>query len=148
MPAPATMIPPQQLADAARAPIIAYNDKNWDAVRSSVTADFVYDEVASHRKVEGVEQAITLWQGWAAAFPDSKAVFHNTLVSGDSVVLEVTWQGTHKGPLQTPSGPVAPTGRRIEIPACIVIELTGTKARLQRHYFDMATLMQQLGIPA
>jgi steroid delta-isomerase-like uncharacterized protein len=146
MPAQSTMISQQQLVDAAKAPMIAFNEKNWDAVRASITSDSVYDEVATNRKVQGVEQIIPLWQGWATAFPDAKCTFHRALPSDSTVVLELTWQGTHKGPLQTPKGAIGPTGKSIDIRACVVTEIAGDKAKLQRHYFDMATLLQQLGV--
>ncbi len=146
MPAQATAVSPQALIDAAKAPILAYNDKNWDKMRSSITPDFAYDEVASGRKAQGADAVLPLWQGWAQAFPDSKATFNNALVSGNSVVLEVTWKGTHKGPLQTPKGPIAATGKTIEIRACAIMEMAAEKAKLQRHYFDMATLFEQLGV--
>jgi steroid delta-isomerase-like uncharacterized protein len=145
MPVQTTLVPPQQLIAAAKAPTIAYNDKNWAAVRAAVTPDFTYDEVATQRKVQGADQAIALYQGWAAAFPDSRGTFHGAVVSGNTVVLEVTWEGTHQGALQTPDGSVPPTGRRIEIRACMVLELTGERVSLQRHYFDMATLLRQIG---
>jgi len=148
MPAPSTMIPQQQLINAAKAPLLAFNDKKWDAVRASITADFVYDEVATGRRVQGIDQTISLWQGWAAAFPDSKATIHSTVASGTTVVFEVTWQGTHKGAMQTPKGPIAPTGKRIDVRACIVMEMAGEKAKLQRHYWDLGTLMQQIGAAA
>ena len=67
------------------------------------------------------------------------------LASGETVVLEVTWRGTHTGPLQTPRGPLAPTGRRIELRACMALEVAGDRVRVQRQYFDMATMMEQLG---
>lgn len=146
MPAQSTLTPPQQLIDAAKAPVLAFNEKNWDAVKASITPDFVYDEVATDRQARGVEQVLPLWQGWAAAFPDAKATFQRELVSGNTVVLEQTWRGTHKGALQTPNGSIPATGNRIEIRACMVVEVTGEKASLQRHYFDMATLLQQLGV--
>jgi len=146
MPAQSTMIPQQQLIDAAKAPMLAFNEKNWDAVRASITPDFVYDEVATNRKVQGVDQVIPLWQGWATAFPDAKATFQREFLSGETVVLEVTWRGTHKGPLQTPNGPIAATGNRIDIRACTVIEVVGDKAKGQRHYFDMGTLLQQISV--
>ena len=43
----------QSLIDAAKASILAYNDKNWDAVSKVLTSDVEYDEVATHRKVNG-----------------------------------------------------------------------------------------------
>jgi steroid delta-isomerase-like uncharacterized protein len=146
MPAQSTMIPQQQVIDAAKAPMLAFNEKNWDAVRASITPDFVYDEVATNRKVQGVDQVIPLWQGWATAFPDAKATFQRELLSGDSVVFEVTWRGTHKGPLQTPNGPIPATGNRIDVRASMTVEVAGDKAKAQRHYFDMGTILQQLGV--
>ena len=105
----------ESLIDAAKAPVIAYGKKDWDALRAAITPSFLYEEVATHRKMQGVDQFIAGWQGWATALPDSKATIHNAFVSGDTVVLEVTWRGTHKGPLQTPTGPIAATGKPIEI---------------------------------
>ena len=145
MPAQSTMIPQQQLIDAAKAPILAFNKKDWDAVRASISPDFVYDEVATSRKVQGVDQVIPLWQGWATAFPDAKATFQRELVCGNTVVLEQTWQGTHKGPLQTPGGSIPATGNRIDVRACMTVEVVGDKAKMQRHYFDMGTILQQIG---
>jgi steroid delta-isomerase-like uncharacterized protein len=145
--AQATALSPQALANAAKALIEAYNEKNWEKAKASITPDFVYDEIATGRKLTGADAALEAWKGWAQAFPDSKGSFQGTHVAeGGTVVLEVTWTGTHQGPLQTPRGPVAPTGRRIEIRACAVVEIAGEKARTQRHYFDMATLLQQIGV--
>ena len=145
MSAPSTLVPPQQLIAAAKAPTLAYNEKNWTAVRAALTPDAVYDEVATHRRVQGLDEVIALWQGWAAAFPDSRATFHGAIASGTTVVVEVTWQGTHQGALQTSEGVVAPTGKRIELRSCQVIEMAGEKVKLYRQYFDMATMLHQLG---
>jgi steroid delta-isomerase-like uncharacterized protein len=145
-PASSTMVSQQQLVDAAKTPILAFNEKDWDAVRASITSDFIYDEVATGRRVQGVDEVIPLWQGWATAFPDARATFHSALASDSTVVLEVSWRGTHQGPLQMPQGSIPPTENRIDIRACFVVEVAGDKARLQRHYFDMATMMQQLGV--
>jgi steroid delta-isomerase-like uncharacterized protein len=146
MPAQSTMLSPQQLIDAAKAPTLAYNQKDWNAVRTGITPDFIYDEVGTGRKVQGADQTITLFQGWAEAIPDSKATFDNAVASGNTVLLELTWRGTHSGPLQTPKGTFAATGKKIEVRACAVVELVNGKAKEQRHYFDMTTLLQQLGI--
>ncbi len=145
MPAQTTATSPQQLIAAAKAPLQAYNDKKWDGVKAGITSDFVYDEPATNRKVKGADQAIAIWQGWAAAIPDSKATIHSTCTSGNTVVFEVTWTGTHKGPLQTPKGAIPATGKRIEVRACIVNEIAGEKVKEERHYFDLATLLQQIG---
>jgi steroid delta-isomerase-like uncharacterized protein len=136
----------QSVIAIAKAPFQAYNSKNWDKVKASITADVHFDEVATSRKTKGAEETIALWKGWAEAFPDSKATFHGAHVSGNTVALEVTWKGTHKGPLQMPKGVVPATGKTIEIRACAIVEVAGEKVKEQRHYFDMATLLQQLGL--
>ncbi len=146
MASPSTKVAPEQLIQAAKAPLIAYSNKDWKAVRASITSDFVYDEVATHRKAKGADEVMTLWKGWAEALPDSKATFHEVYVSGTTVVLELTWKGTHTGPLETPDGPIAPTGKKIEIRACNVMKVAGEKVSMQRQYFDMATMLAQLGV--
>lgn len=148
MSAHATTLSPQQLTEAAKAPLLAYGRKDWEAVKASIVPEFTYDEVATHRDVTGLDKVLPIWRGWAAAFPDSAPTFHGAHVAGNTVVLEITWKGTHTGPLDTPKGAVAATGKRIELRACNVMEIepeTG-KAKLQRQYFDLGTMLQQLGL--
>jgi steroid delta-isomerase-like uncharacterized protein len=139
-------MPQQSNADIAKASVIAYNDKNWNAARASIAPGVVYDEVATQRKAQGADDVISLWQGWAKALPDSRATFDHVVESGNTVLLELTWRGTHSGPLQTPAGQIPATGKPIEVRACQVIEVADGKARVIRQYFDMVTLFQQLGI--
>jgi len=145
--AQATTLSPTALITAAKALIEAYNEKDWDRAKASITQDFNYDEVATGRKATGKDATLDLWKGWAEAFPDSKGAYRAVHVAENgTVVLEVTWKGTHRGPLRTPNGPIAATGKSIEVPACMVVEIADEKARTQRHYFDMTTLLRQLGV--
>jgi steroid delta-isomerase-like uncharacterized protein len=135
-----------QLINIAKAQIIAYNEKDWDKVRASTTTDLVYDEAATHRKVEGIDQVLEVWQGWAAALPDSQGTIHNAFVSDDKVIIELTWRGSQTGPMQTPDGEIPATGKSIEMRACQIIEIEDGKVKSIRQYFDMMTMMQQLGL--
>ncbi len=136
----------QALVDAAKASIIAYGAKDWDAVRRVVTPGIVYDEVSTNRNVRGIDDVLAIWQGWAAALPDSKASFESVHVSGNTVILELTWRGTHTGPLRTAAGEIPATGRPIELRACQIVDVVDGKTHRVRQYFDMATLMVQLGV--
>ncbi len=145
--AQATAVSPQALIAAARALIEAYNDKDWERAKASITQDFAYEEVPTGRKATGADATLELWKTWAGAFPDSRGEVRDAHVAENgTVVLEATWSGTHRGPLQTPTGSIAATGKRIDVPACMVIQVGDGKARSQRHYFDMATLFRQLGV--
>lgn len=134
------------LIEAAKAPVIAYGEKNWDKAKASVTPNYHYDEVATHRSVDGADKVIEVWKGWAKAFPDSKATFHDAFASGDNVVVELTWKGTHTGPLATPAGEIAPTGKSLNMRAVQVCKIKDGKVASTHQYFDMATMMSQLGL--
>ncbi len=74
-------------------------------------------------------------QGWATAFPDSKATHGKASVSGNTVVLELTWRGTQTGPLQSPNGEIPATGKSIEMRACQVVEIEDGKVASARPSF-------------
>ncbi len=102
--------------------------------------------MATHRRLQGVDDILTVWKGWASAIPDSKATFHTERVADGTVVIELTWRGTHTGPLKMADGEIPATGKKIEIRACQVTEVANGKAKVMRQYYDMATLLQQLGV--
>ena len=131
--------------ETAKSATIAYNDKNWDKVKAVFAENGVYDEKATGRRIQGVGQIIEAWQGWGKAIPDSKATFVSEHASGDTAVFEVVWKGVHSGPLQTPTGTIPASNKRIEVPACQVLKVEGGKVRSFTHYFDMATLLTQIG---
>ena len=133
------------VTEIAKAATIAYNDKKWDQVETVLAADAVYEEKATHRRIQGVGAIIDAWRGWATAFPDSKATFVREFASGDTAVIEVVWKGVHTGTLQAPSGAIPASNRPIEVPACQVIEIKGEKVKSFTHYFDMLTLLTQIG---
>jgi steroid delta-isomerase-like uncharacterized protein len=138
----------QTLVDLAKAQVIAYNDKNWGAATEALAPNVVYDEVGTNRKISGAGKVIETWKGWATALPDSRATFESVHVAGNTIVLELTWRGTHRGPLQTPTGQIPATNKSIDIRACQVVEVKDGKVQVVRHYFDMATMFVQLGVTA
>jgi steroid delta-isomerase-like uncharacterized protein len=131
--------------EIAKAAVTAYNEKDWNKTRDLLAADAVYDEKATNRRLEGAGQVIEAFQGWANAFPDSKATFIREFASGDTAVLELVWKGVHTGPLQTPTGVIPASNKPIEMPACEVFRVEGEKIKSSSHYFDMLTLLKQIG---
>ncbi len=132
--------------DTAKAALQAYNDKDWNKVRALVTDNVVYDEKATNRRIQGPGQVIESWQGWATAFPDSKGTVVNTYEHGNTAIQEVVWKGTHTGPLHTPNGVVPATNKGINVSACQVIKVENGKVTSYVHYFDMLTLLTQIGV--
>ena len=54
---------------------------------------------------------------------DSRATCEAVHVAGGTAILELTWRGTHSGPLQTPAGQIPATGKPIELQARQIVEL-------------------------
>ena len=131
--------------EIAKASITAYNDKDWSKAKDMLAADAVYDEKGTHRRIQGAGEIIDAWQGWAKAIPDSKATFVGEFASGDTAVFELVWKGVHTGPLQTPTGTIPASNKPIEVPACQVVRVEGGKVKSVSHYFDMLTLLTQIG---
>ena len=105
----------------------------------------VYTELATGRTVSGDDMRGAL-AGWKTAFPDVAGTITNTVEVGDTIVQEITWTGTHTGPLMTPDGEIPATGRSQTTPAVIVSEYEGDQLKASRHYFDLMGLMAQLGL--
>ena len=139
-------MPQKSVADTAKEQVIAYNEKDWDRARAALAPEVVYDEVGTHRKLKGVDDVLTAWKGWATAIPDSRATFHSETVSGNTAVLEITWKGTHSGPLNTGEREIPATGKKIELRAIQVVDVANDKVKSVRQYFDMGTLLQQIGV--
>jgi steroid delta-isomerase-like uncharacterized protein len=131
--------------EIAKASITAYNDKDWSKAKDMLAADAVYDEKGTNRRIQGAGAIVEAWQGWGKAIPDSKATFVREFASGDTAVFEIVWKGAHTGPLQTPTGTIPASNKPIEVPACQVVQVEGGKVKSVSHYFDMLTLLTQIG---
>jgi ketosteroid isomerase-like protein len=57
------------------------------------------------------------------AFPDIHRELFSIYLAGKVVIVELAIRGTHTGELALPSGTLAPTGRRIDVPCCDVFHV-------------------------
>jgi len=64
---------------------------------------------------------------YAKAFPDMHRELYEVIVHGDVVIVELSLNGTHKGPLELPKGIVPPSGKRMKAPCCDVFRLKNGK---------------------
>ena len=88
----------------ARAFLQTFNAADWDSVKGSLAPNSVYDELGTERRIEGSDAIVSLYQAWKTAMPDVQGNIKNVLTSDASVALEVVWEGTQTGPLETPGG--------------------------------------------
>jgi steroid delta-isomerase-like uncharacterized protein len=122
----------------------AFNDGDWKVFLASVADDVVYVEAGTGRTIEGAEAYLALCQGWRMAIPDVRGTVHRTLEGDGVVAQEVTWVGTHDGPLPTPNGDIPPTGRPISVDATLWVEVRGDAVAQVHHHLDVMALMAQI----
>jgi steroid delta-isomerase-like uncharacterized protein len=87
-------------------------------------------------------------QNFLTAFPGSKFEVLLTVVQGDYVVTN--WKisgGTHSAPLHTPSGgTIPPTGKSATVMGSTTSQLKNGKITRSWTFWDMASLLGQLGL--
>lgn len=120
---------------------------NADDLERSVApqADGVYNELGTQRRLTGKGEILPALRGWRTAMPDVKGTINNALASGNTVVLEITWEGTQTGPMETPGGTIPASGKRQVTPSTWVFDFEGERIKESRHYFDMVTFLSQIG---
>ena len=112
----------------------------------NVSDQVQWHDIPRSQKLQGKEDYKTWIQNWSTAFPDAKLEILNAFTSGDSVVVEFTAKGTHKGALSSPGMQIPPTNRPLEMSFCDVIQLRDGKIVSARTYYDLATIARQLGV--
>lgn len=85
---------------------------------------------------------------YAEAFPDMHRALDEVMVMGDTVVVQLSLNGTHKGPLVLPVGTVPATRQTIHVPCCDVFRLKEGKVVSFDCYTAGTILFGQLGILA
>ncbi len=94
------------------------------------------------RGVEGVKFPLA----WIKACPDAKLTVRNELISGPWVVDEVTFEGTHQGPLEGPMGTISPTGKKLVSHSILVTRFENGLAVEGRICYDQVDVLTQLGV--
>lgn len=124
----------------------AENRRDFDATLETF-AHPRYELFGQGQVFDGPEAVMAYFQNSRAAFPDQGNEPIALRPLGDDAVLAEFWLiGTHKGPLPTPQGPLAPTGKRIRVRMAAVFEFEpgGAGIVCERVYFDSAAILRQL----
>jgi len=128
-------------ASIARDYLESWNRRDFDRWRELFDPKYSYTGGDGVRQ-EGPEAGLAVGQMFATAFPDGKLEIKHIHVAGNTAVVEFVGSGTHQGDLMG----IAPTGRRMSIPVCTIVEVRDGKITAEREYMDMAHMMQQLGV--
>lgn len=124
--------------------IEAFNKGDLEAFGSTLAQNGRYEEHATRRVLSSRAEEVDLTRVWRNAFPDARGTIRNIFASGDQAVAEVTWEGTHKGNLEAPTGTIPPSGKRVSVPATLIVKVRDGEITESHHYFDMNTVVDQI----
>ena len=132
-------------AAAATRNIEAFNAGDFDALRELCTPSVVYTETGTGRVLEGMDACEPVWRDWRVAMPDLAGTVVRSLDDGDLGVIEIAWRGTQTGPLQTPSGPIPPSGNTVEIRSTQWVTTKDGRTDRIDHHLDVMGILAQIG---
>ena len=117
---------------------------DMDRLLSLFTEDVIYEDVTMGVVNRGVAQLRAFAEGFFSGFPDATFELRSGFADGSIGGGEWIMRGTHKGDL--PGMPA--TGKRMEVRGSSIFEFEGTKIRRCSDYWNMVTLLTQLGFMA
>jgi steroid delta-isomerase-like uncharacterized protein len=123
--------------------IVQESTQDLEGLLAGMTSDCVCAVNLSPRPFVGpkavAKRYIQQWTG----FPDFKVRVRRIVAEGkDYVVTENEWRGTHQGRFFG----IPATGKRARVRACVLWEFRGKRLRAEYVYYDLATVLTQLGV--
>jgi steroid delta-isomerase-like uncharacterized protein len=130
---------------AATSFISAFNERDWERMRSLFSAECVYEEITKPpRRATGADAVVTAFQTWARTAPEIRGRVANVVAGDDQVALEVALEGAMKAPY----GNFSPAGKRPIAQGSFFIAFEDRLIRELRVYYDSLAVFQILGVRA
>jgi steroid delta-isomerase-like uncharacterized protein len=123
----------------------AWNTKDYARAYGVLADDFKAIEVPTGDTYVGADGLLQEYNLWHAALSDGRIDVTTAISSGDHVAIESVVRGTHDGPFETRDGELPASGRAIMFEMCTIAYIKDGKYALERHYFDMKSLLAQFG---
>jgi steroid delta-isomerase-like uncharacterized protein len=141
----------QETFDLAQKDFELFNNRHADPDWLSKTLTMIADDcevvdIPSGMVLRGPEGYQQFLLGWATAFPDAHADVTNMAATEEQAVVEFRGHGTHTGPLQSPTGEIAPTGKQFDLRFCQLFRVRNGKVTSIVTYYDLMGYLQQLGL--
>jgi ketosteroid isomerase-like protein len=121
-------------------------DKNIPGWVDCFTRDGTFTDESIGVTYRGASELGRTVEVYARAFPDMHRELYAFYAFGDTVVVELALQGTHKGPLELPIGVIPPTGKKMNAPCCDVFQMTNGKIKSFNCYPSGTVVLTQLGV--
>ena len=116
----------------------AWNAHDADRIAAAYSEDIVYEDVAFGAVNRGRTEMHKFAVDILAAVPDMKLEIVSLAVHDGHGTVEWVWSGTDKALFKT--------GKHFSVRGASVFEIRGGKIVSNKDYYDVATVMRQLGL--
>ncbi|MBD2253581.1 ketosteroid isomerase-related protein [Nostoc parmelioides] len=119
-----------------------WSSGNVESFLSLFAEDCYYEDVAFSMVSKGKEQLRDFFSATRTALPDLKMNVQSCFASETNGALEWVMQGTHKEAFHN----VPASHQIIEVRGVTFINLENGKIKTNKDYYNLATLLQQIGM--
>jgi predicted ester cyclase len=125
--------------------VAAFNAHDEGALLSLHAANIKFEAPGDVRLNTSAE-ATAYATRWLKGFPNGKMTVRKEITSGPWVIQEVTMEGVHSGPLESPTGTIQPTGKKVTGKGVQILRVENGQIAEARLYFDQLEMLSQLGL--
>jgi steroid delta-isomerase-like uncharacterized protein len=125
--------------------VAAFNAHDETALYALHAADIKFNAPGGF-KATNAKDATAYAMTWLKAFPDGKMKVRSEITSGPWVVQEILMEGTHTAPLDSPTGAIPPTHKKVVGYGVQILRVEDGKIAEARIYFDQLDQLSQLGL--
>jgi steroid delta-isomerase-like uncharacterized protein len=122
----------------------AWNSLDPQRVVDMLIDDHTYEDVTFAVVCRDAAETRGFFEGAYSAFPDLHFTLTSAAINAERAALEWTMTGTHQGDL--PGLPA--TGKPFSVRGSTIFEIAADKIGAVRDYWDLATLLRQVGLMA
>ena len=119
-----------------------FNAHDANAAAAFFAADTELRDVGAPRPVVGPEQIATVYAGLFAALPDARVHVDRLVGEGDTVAVEWTLFGTHRGTMMG----IPATGKQVHFVGTSFLRYRGHMVIADTRVWDLAGVLRQLGL--
>ena len=112
----------------------------------SFTEDGVFNFITGEESYRG-EHLKDVVISFAKMFPDIHRELQRVNVMGDVLAIELSIQGTFRGPMETPAGVIQPTGEKVNFPCADFFYMRKGKIERFDCYPAVNIMLKQMGVP-
>ena len=124
----------------------AWNQHDPDAFAALFADEFVWRDAGLPEPITTRDGIRAYMDTWFSAFPDMRSETVNRVIDGDAVAAEVSFTGTHTGPLRMGDSEVPPTGRSVVGSGSYFVRVRDGKIVEFSSHPDIAGMLVQLGL--